>query len=54
MSWLTDSPWPLYACGALYVLVAVGFYQTGRHGLALTHLAYAVANIGLVMAWYGR
>lgn len=37
-------------CGVLYLLAAVDFYRKGQSGLAITFLAYAIANVGLIVA----
>lgn len=52
MSWLVTTPAPLAICFFLYLLQAVGFWRIGQRGLALTHLAYAMGNVGLIIAWY--
>ena len=37
-------------CGALYLLTAADLWWEGKTGLALTFAAYALANVGLIMA----
>lgn len=37
-------------CAFLYLVTAVDLYREKQYGLALTFLAYAVGNIGLLMA----
>ena len=43
------NPWLLVGIGVVYLVVAVNFARERRVGMALTFLAYAVANAGL--AW---
>ncbi len=52
MDWLTRSPMPLVVCAAMYVAMGVGFWNYGQRGLAVTHWAYALGNVGLIVAWY--
>lgn len=33
----------------LYTITALSYHRAGKYGLALAFLAYAIANIGLVM-----
>jgi uncharacterized membrane protein YecN with MAPEG domain len=44
------STWAIAVCGCLYLLTAVDLYRDRQYGLALTFLAYAVGNIGLLIA----
>lgn len=44
----------LALCGVLYLTAAIDQLRNGNHGLAITFLAYAVANAGLIMATRGR
>lgn len=37
-------------CGVLYLLAAVDLARKGQTGLALAFLAYAIANVGLIVA----
>lgn len=56
MNWkldlFTKSPFALVLCMLLYMVQAAAFWRIGQRGLALAHLAYALANVGLVWAWY--
>lgn len=52
MPWVLGTPWPLALCFALYLLQALAFWRVGLRGLALTHFAYALGNVGLIAAWY--
>jgi hypothetical protein len=52
MRWLVATPYPLVICMGLYACMGVGFWRLGQHGLGWTHFAYALANVGLVWAWY--
>jgi len=44
------STWAIALCGLLYLATAVDLYLKGKYGLSLTFLAYAVGNVGLLMA----
>lgn len=33
----------------LYIFTAIGFFRSGKHGLALAYVAYAIANVGLII-----
>lgn len=44
------SNWLLALCAAIYVGVAVGYARRGEFGMALAFLAYAVANVGFILA----
>lgn len=37
-------------CGVLYLLTAIGFVVDKNWGFALTYFAYALANVGLILA----
>ena len=37
-------------CGVLYILTAIGMAYNRKWGLALAYIAYAIANIGLIIA----
>lgn len=39
----------LLVVGAIYLLVAVGYWRAGRPGMALAFVAYGLANLGF--AW---
>lgn len=45
--------WLTAGIGLVYLAVAAGHLAEGRHGLALAFLAYAVANVGLVLTEKG-
>lgn len=47
-----ENPAALVACLALYLVQGFAFWNAGMRGLGLTHYAYAVANVGLIWAWY--
>lgn len=49
---LLESPAALVAVTLLYLLQAVAYYRTGRFGMCLVFVAYALANAGLIWAWY--
>lgn len=51
-NYLLHSPFPMVVCCLLYLCQAVGFYKINQTGLALAFLAYALANVGLIMSWY--
>ena len=51
---LLASPAPLVLAGLLYLAQCWAYWQAGQRGMALTLLAYALANVGLVVAWYGK
>jgi len=38
------------ACGLLYLAAAVGYAVNGRWDWTITYGAYAVANVGLILA----
>lgn len=42
--------WAIAICGVLYLLTAFDLFRKGQTGLALTFFAYAIANVGLLMA----
>ena len=42
------------AVALVYLGVAAAHLNGGRHGMALTFVAYALANIGLILAERGR
>lgn len=42
--------WALLAAAVLYLLTAADLYQQKQYGLALAFAAYALANIGLILA----
>lgn len=42
--------WAIAICGVLYLLTAFDLFRKGQAGLALTFVAYAIANVGLLMA----
>jgi len=35
--------------GGIYLLVALGYWQDGRAGMAIAFLAYALANLGFAL-----
>lgn len=37
-------------CGILYAITAISFFTKSEYGFALTYFAYALANVGLIMA----
>lgn len=47
MTWVELFP---AACGVLYLGAAVGYALNGQWAWTLTYAAYAVANVGLVLA----
>ena len=49
--WL-ETPAPLVAAAILYLFQALAYYRTERPGMALALAAYALANVGLIWAWY--
>ena len=52
MNLLLASPAPLLAAGLLYVAMGVAYWRTDQLGMALAFWAYAVANVGFLLAWY--
>ena len=44
------SAWAVAVCGVLYLVTAVDLARKNDWPLALTFAAYAVANIGLILA----
>jgi hypothetical protein len=44
------SAWLTAVVGVLYLAIAVAHLHAGRRGLALAFFAYAVANMGLILA----
>jgi hypothetical protein len=44
------STWALALATGLYLVTAIDLYIKQQHGLALAFLAYAVANVGLILA----
>jgi len=48
------SAWAIATCAVLYLVSAIDFWRKDQSGLALTFLAYAVANIGLILAARGK
>lgn len=36
-------------CGVLYILTALGMAYNHKWGLALAYVAYALANVGLIL-----
>lgn len=40
--------------GAIYVAIAIGHFAHGRVGLGIAFTAYALANVGLVLAERGK
>ena len=48
---LFETPAPLLLVAVLYLLQAVAYYRTGRPGMCLAFVAYAVSNLGLIWAW---
>ena len=43
------SSWLIGVVALIYLWVAVDLFLKGSHGLALAFLAYALANVGLIM-----
>ena len=41
---------PVAICGLLYLATSVGFAMKHQWGWSLSYFAYAVANVGLIMA----
>jgi hypothetical protein len=41
-------------CGVLYLMTAVGFLMKQQWSWALTYGAYALANVGLILAANGK
>lgn len=37
-------------CGLIYLITAYGMFANSKYGLAITYVAYALANIGLIIA----
>jgi len=46
--------WLTLSIGVVYLGISLGHASSGRWGLALAFAAYAVANVGLVLAEKGR
>lgn len=44
------SAWAIGVCGVLYVVTALDLYRQRQYGLALAFAAYALANVGLILA----
>jgi len=44
------TPWELGLAGLLYVSVAARYGMAGNPGMALAFAAYAVANVGFIIA----
>ena len=44
------STWALAAATGLYLITAFDLYKQQQHGLAIAFLAYACANVGLILA----
>ena len=40
--------------GGVYLTIAAGHFMAGRVGLGIAFIAYALANVGLVLAERGR
>ena len=45
--------WLTAGVGVVYLMVSIGHFLEGREGLALAFVAYALANVGLIMAEKG-
>lgn len=45
---------PVAICGILYLGTAIGFILKGQYSWALTYFAYALANVGLILASIGK
>ncbi len=43
------SAWMIASVGLVYIVVAVNLYMTGRVGLAIMFLGYAIGNFGLYL-----
>lgn len=41
-------------CGILYLITAIGFIIKHQWSWALTYFAYAMANVGLILASNGK
>lgn len=41
-------------CGLLYLATAIGFIMKHQWSWALTYFAYALANVGLILAANGK
>lgn len=39
----------LIVVGVIYVVVGINYYMSGQSGLAITFIAYALANYGLYL-----
>ena len=49
------SPSLLIVCAAIYGWVALNYGRTGKWGMSIAFVAYAVANLGFALdAWRGR
>jgi hypothetical protein len=46
---LSFGTWILVLSTLLYLIAGVAFVVEGRMGLAISYIAYAVANVGLMM-----
>jgi hypothetical protein len=46
--------WLTAGVGVVYLVAAVGHFANDRVGLAVAFAAYALANVGLIMAEKGR
>jgi hypothetical protein len=51
--WL-DTPIPLVVVLVLYLIQAVGYVRTQQYGMAIAFVAYALANVGFILAWKGH
>lgn len=49
---ILETPIPLVVVLILYLLQALAYYRTARPGMALAFVAYALANLGFIWAWY--
>ena len=41
--------WLIAGVGVIYVIAAIDFVMTGKPGLAITFVGYAVGNLGLFL-----
>jgi hypothetical protein len=44
------STWAIALCAVLYVITAADLFRDRQYGLALAFAAYALANVGLILA----
>ncbi len=44
------APWLILLIGVVYLYVAADLFYTGKHGLSLCFIGYALGNVGLYLA----